>query len=254
MGNGRRRKSNNPHSRVPKKKKRNEKEGPLMVDKPIPEEGWQPLKQRQEEAIHDTRDVKEENLAKSSPELTPEKEWKPLRKRQDEAFFETINGTEEDLAKFSPELINESQEVYTDAQRANLFQKIQGMNASEKLRLAIFANREVRNLLIHDPKKVVSLAVLRNGKVNENEALHYAQRKDLSEDVILTIAKDQKWKKNYPIKLAVVSNPKTPLSVSISLLAHLQDRDLKLLSRANDVSSVLRRKAQEILLKKRSGR
>ena len=226
-----------------------------MVDKLIVEEGWEPLKVRQEETIHDRRDVKEEDLAKSSPELTPEKEWKPLRKRQqDEAFLATINAPEEDLTKFSPELINESQEIYTDAQRVNLFQKIQEMSASEKLRLAIFANREVRNLLIHDPKKMVSLAVLKNGKVNESEALQYAQRKDLSEDVILTIAKDQKWKKNYPIKLAVVSNPKTPLSVSISLLAHLQDRDLKLLSRANDVSSALKRKAQEILLKKRSGR
>jgi len=225
-----------------------------MVDKPTPEEGWEPLQVRQEESIHDTRDVKEEDLAKFSPELTPEKEWRPLRKRQDGAFFETINGTEGDLAKFSPELIDESQEVYTDAQRANLFKKIQGMNASEKLRLAIFANREVRNLLIHDPKKIVSLAVLKNGKVNENEALQYAQRKDLSEDVILTIAKDQKWKKNYPIKLAVVSNPKTPLSVSLGLLTHLQERDLKLLTRANDVSSALKRKAQEILLKKRNGR
>ncbi len=225
------------------------------MTKPIVEEGWEPLKVRQEEASHDTRDATEEDLAKSSPELTPEKEWKPLTKRQqDEAFFSTINAPEEDLTKFSPELINESQEIYTDAQRANLFQKIQEMTASEKLRLAIFANREVRNLLIHDPKKIVSLAVLRNGKVNENEALHYAQRKDLSEDVILAIAKEQKWKKNYPIKLAVVSNPKTPLSVSLSLLTHLQDRDLKLLSRANDVSSALKRKAQEILLKKRNGR
>ncbi len=225
-----------------------------MVDKLIPEEGWEPLEERQGEAIHDARDATEEDLAKSSPELTPEKEWKPLRKRQDGAFFETIHGTEEDLTKFSSELINDSQEIYTDVQRANLFQKIQEMSASEKLRLAIFANREVRNLLIHDPKKMVSLAVLRNGKVNENEALQYAQRKDLSEDIILAIAKEQKWKKNYPIKLAVVSNPKTPLSISLSLLAHLQDRDLKLLSRANDVSSALKRKAQEILLKKKNGR
>jgi hypothetical protein len=190
-------------------------------------------------------------LAKPSPELIPEGEWEPLQERQEETPFDAIDVKEEDLAKFSPEMIQDSQENYTDEQRSNLYQKIQELNASEKFRLAIFANREVRNLLIHDPKKMVSLAVLKNGRVNESEALHYAQRKDLSEDVILAIAKEQKWKKSYPIKFAVISNPKTPLSVAMSLLAHLQERDLKSLSRDKDVSSVLRRKAQEILQKRR---
>lgn len=230
--------------------KGNEKEGPLMVGKPISEE-WEPLKERQEEVPFDTIDVKGEDLAKPSPELIPEGEWEPLKERQEGTPFDAIDVKEEDLAKFSPEMIQDSQENYTDEQRSNLYQKIQELNASEKFRLAIFANREVRNLLIHDPKKMVSLAVLKNGRVNESEALHYAQRKDLSEDVILAIAKDQKWKKSYPIKFAVISNPKTPLSVAMSLLAHLQERDLKSLSHDKDVSSVLRRKAHEILQKRR---
>lgn len=229
----------------------NEKEDLLTVGKRVPEGEWEPLKERQEEVPFDTIDAKEIDLAKPSPELIPEGEWEPLMERQEENPFDAIDVKEEDLARFSPELIQDSQENYTDEQRSNLYQKIQELNASEKFRLAIFANREVRNLLIHDPKKMVSLAVLTNGKVNESEALQYAQRKDLSEDVILAIAKEQKWKKSYPIKLAVISNPKTPLSVAISLLSHLHEKDLKSLSRDKDVSSVLRWKAEEILGKRR---
>ena len=230
----------------------NEKEGLLMVDTPIAEEGWVALNERQVEASLDTVDVKEEELTGSSPQPILEEGWGTLPERQKETPFQAIDVQEEDLKKLSPDLIQDSQENYTDEQRANLYQKIQELNASEKFRLAILANREVRNLLIHDPKKMVALAVLRNGKVNESEALYYAQRKDLSEDVILAIAKEQKWKKSYPIKFAVISNPKTPLSVAMSLLNHLQERDLKSLSRDKDVSSVLRRNAEEILQKRRS--
>ena len=148
-------------------------------------------------------------------------------------------------------MIHDFQENYTDEQRQNLYEKILDMSVPEKFRLAIFANREARNLLIRDPNKMVAMTVLRNGKVKENEVLDMPQRKDLSEDVILAIAQDQKWKKNYPIKFAIVSNPKTPLFVAISFLPHLYEKDLNLLSRDQNVSSALKRKAQEILLKKK---
>ncbi len=184
-------------------------------------------------------------------DLIQEEKWEPLQEREDEPFSDTTDVKEEDAATFPLEMIEDLQESYTEEQRRNLYQKIVEMNASEKFRLAILANREVRSLLIHDPEKMISLAVLKNRKVNESEVLQYAQRKYLSEDVILAIAKDQKWKKNYQIKSAIVSNPKTPLSVAIHLLPHLHERDLKSLSREKEVSSVLRRKAQETLSPKK---
>ncbi len=49
------------------------------------------------------------------------------------------------------------------------------------------------------------------------------------------------------MKLALVTNPKTPLSLSINLLPHLQERDLKSLSRDKDVAPALKLKAQEFL-------
>ena len=173
-----------------------------------------------------------------------EGKWELLQQREEETDSELDEVKEEAAAKFPRELILESQEYHTDEQRQKLSHKILYMSVPEKQRLAALANRETRTLLIRDPNKTISLNVLKNAKINESEILQYAQRRDLSPEIISAIAQEQKWKKNYPIKFALVSNPKTPLSVSIGFVSHLYERDLKLLSRDNNVSSVLRRRAQ----------
>lgn len=167
-----------------------------------------------------------------------------------ETFSAAADGEAEDASKLAPELICDFQKDYSDEQRQNLYREILDMNIPERQRLAILGNREARNLLIRDPNRLIALNVLKNAKVNESEILQYAQRRDLAQDIILAIAQDQKWRKNYPIKFALVCNPKTPLSVSISFVSHLYERDLKLLARDKNVSSVLRSRAEEILHKR----
>jgi hypothetical protein len=184
-------------------------------------------------------------------EPSQEKKWEPLQQLRDGTSFDTTDIKKKDATKLPRELTHDFQEDYTEEQRQNLYEKILNMGIPEKLHLAIFANRETRKLLIRDPNKRIALNVLRNAKVNENEVLQYAKRRDLSQDIILAIAQDQKWKKNYLIKLALVSNPKTPLFVALNFLSHLHEKDLKLLSRDQNVSSVLRWHAQEILLKRK---
>ena len=180
-------------------------------------------------------------------ELLQEDGWQLLHEGGEEASLNGIEVREEDAAKFPSEMIQDAEDNCTEDQQQSLYQKILEMSVADKFRLAIHANREVRNLLIHDPKRMISLAVLKNRRINENEILKYAQRKDLSEDVVSAIAKDPKWKRNYSMKLALVSNPKTPLSLSINMLPHLQDRDLKSLSRDKEVAPALKQKAQEFL-------
>jgi len=179
-------------------------------------------------------------------DLIPKDEWQPLQQGREEDFPDPLEVKEEEVLKFYSEMIDESREDYTEEQRQNLHQKISAMSTPEKFRLAIFANREVRSMLIHDPKKVIALAVLKNRKISESEVLHYAQRKDLSEDVISVIAKDHRWHRHYPIRFAVVTNPKTPLPAALFLLPQLNERDLKTLSRDKNVAAVLRRKANEL--------
>ena len=138
----------------------------------------------------DPLEAKEEKAAESAPgmidepqenELTEKDGWQTLQAGGEDASLDNLEVKEADLMKSFPEMIDEAQENYTDEPSQGLHNKINGMHAPEKFRLAIFANREVRSMLIHDPKKMIALAVLKNQKMNESEVLQYAQEKDLPE-------------------------------------------------------------------------
>ena len=169
---------------------------------------------------------------------------------EDETLLDNITLKTIDVPHFPPDTVNDFPGTVSDETSQNLRQKLLNLNAPQKARLALLANRPTRSLLIQSPVKMISLAVFKNPKLTESEVLSFAQQKNLSEDVILAIAKHQKWIKIYQIKLAVVSNPKTPLSVAINFLSHLHEKDLKSLSRDKSISSVLGRAAYQTLLKR----
>lgn len=193
------------------------------------------------------------------------KEEPPALSPEEQNLLDTFKATEEDAAKFPRELVLETADEAaksppesalkipkeSSAERyENLTQLISKMSLPEKIHLAMLGNQDARSLLVHEPNKVISLAVLRNPRITETEIAAYAQMKTLAEDVLLAIAKHKTWIKNYFVKLALVSNPKTPLSLSIKLLDHLHDRDLQNLSRSKNVSSVLARSAARLLFKR----
>lgn len=167
-----------------------------------------------------------------------------------ERLLDSIQVKEEDAAEFSPDLIYDFQEQLTDEQKQNLYQKIIKMSIPQKIRLAMVGNREARNILILDHNKAVVMAVLRSPKLTENDIFTYAQQRNLAEEVYKYIARNKNWIKNYALKLALVNNPKTPLAVALRFLDHLQERDLKNLSRSKNVSNVLAKAAAQLLLKR----
>jgi hypothetical protein len=179
-----------------------------------------------------------------------EKEDQPLTSEELEILDRT-EVREEDAAQFSPELVGESVEDFTAEHRENLYQMILKMSVPQKIRLAMLGNREARKLLIRDRNRVISMAVLRSPKITDNEILHFAQEKSTPEDVILTICKHRTWLTKYPIKLALVTNPKTPLVQALQLLAHLHDKDLQALSRNKNISSVISQNAWQVFRKRR---
>ncbi len=154
-------------------------------------------------------------------------------------------------AQLPGELVSQTPAEIKSEQREALFQKVLKMAVHQKIYLAMFGNQDARGLLIHDPNKIISIAVLRNPKVTEDEILTFAQLRNVPEEVLQLIAKHKTWPKNYFIKLALVANPKTPLSVAIKFLDHLRDRDLANLSRSKNISSVLARAATRVILKRK---
>ena len=68
---------------------------------------------------------------------------------------------------------------------------------------------------------------------------------NVSEDVLRTIANNRAWLKNYSVVLALVKNPKTPVALSMNLMARLSEKDLRMLSTDRNVPDALRMKARK---------
>jgi hypothetical protein len=166
-------------------------------------------------------------------------------------LLEALQVTKEEKAQLPQDLILDPQKQFTPQQRDFISLSLTKMGVPQKIRLALVGNLEARNLLIHDPNKVIPLAVLRNPKLSEDEVVMYAQLRSLPEDVFSAMAKHKTWVKNYQVKLALVSNPKAPLSLAIKLLDHLHDRDLQNISKSKNVSYILARSAARLLFKRK---
>lgn len=183
--------------------------------------------------------------------ITENEKEEELLSVEERQLLDQIEVREEDAAQFAQELIVESPEELTSERRQNLYQMILKMSVPQKIRLAMLGNREARKLLIHDRNKVITTAVLRSPKLTDSEILHFAQERGTPEDVILTICKHRTWLKKYYIKLALITNPKTPLPKAIQFLNHLHDRDLQALSRNKNIPSALSQTAWQVLQKRR---
>jgi hypothetical protein len=191
------------------------------------------------------------NIIPVSPEKNEPREERQALTAEEWNLLETTQVTEEDKSKLPQQLLLDPPKEITSQDRDHFTQSIVKMNIPQKIRLALVGNQEARNLLIHDPNKVIALAVMRNPRLSEDEVMMYAQLRSLPEDVFWAISKHKTWVKNYHVKLALVSNPKSPLSLSIKLLDHLHDRDLQNISRSKNVSYVLARSAARLLFKRK---
>ncbi|MCP4443729.1 MAG: hypothetical protein GY811_00090 [Myxococcales bacterium] len=131
--------------------------------------------------------------------------------------------------------------------------QIRDMTIPAKIRLAMMGNKFQRSQLIKDPKKLVSMAVIKSPSVKDNEAAGYASNTALAEDVIGYIATKKEWVKLYHIKLALVNNPKCPLPTAMRLLPHLRAKDLGAMARSRSIPSALSAQARKLSAARRGG-
>ena len=119
-------------------------------------------------------------------------------------------------------------------------QRLAGMNVPQKVQRATKGTREERAILIRDPNKMISMAVLSSPKLTSTEIEGYARGGNISEECLRVIAQTRAWMKNYNVVYALTKNPKTPVAISMNLLARLNEKDLRQLSTDRNVPDVLR--------------
>jgi hypothetical protein len=118
------------------------------------------------------------------------------------------------------------------------------MTVAQRVVRAMKGSREERSILVRDPNKLVSAAVLSSPKLTESEVEAIARMANVSEDVLRTIARTKAWMKSYTVTVSIVKNPKTPVALSLNLLPRLMDKDVRMISIDRNVPEVLRTNAR----------
>ncbi len=137
-----------------------------------------------------------------------------------------------------------------EERRDSTLQKISKLDIKGRIALAMRGNKEDRSILIRDSTKLVSLAVLDSPKVSDAEVEAFALQKNVREAVLRAIPMKRKYAKNYAIMRNLVTNPRTPIDVSLGLMKNLLTRDLKNLSDNKEVSDTIRKLALRMFKQK----
>jgi hypothetical protein len=158
--------------------------------------------------------------------------------------------TAEQVLQDFKEVQDETAAPMEEGKRLNLTQRIMKMSIAEKIKLATLGNKEARSLLIRDSNKLVCTAVIRSPRITDGEVLATAINKAANEEVLRIIYNNREWTKNQKIKLALVKNPKIPLTVVMKFLNTLRDSELKDLARDRNVPSGVATHARKMMEKK----
>jgi hypothetical protein len=132
----------------------------------------------------------------------------------------------------------------------SLLQRIQAMGIPEKIKLALRGNREARMHLIRDGNRLIRRFVLQNPRIGDEEILALAKNRSTDDELLRIIADSREWTRNYQIRLALVTNPKTPLALALRFLGALYDRDVRALAKSKNISSTIAAAAKRIILQK----
>lgn len=142
----------------------------------------------------------------------------------------------------------ESPEEAVKYRSETLLQKIQKMKMGERIHLALRGSREIRSVLLRDTNKEVMLKVLENPKITVSELELIAKQRTSSEEVLRAISAKRDWVKNYSIILALITNPKTPVRISLRHISGLRKKDLLAIGKNRNLPDAVRSAVKKRIL------
>jgi hypothetical protein len=150
-------------------------------------------------------------------------------------------------------LVEEHEEEIDPAelqQGGSLYSLLQNLSVFQKIKLGRMGNKEARSLLVRDRNKIVAVAAVTSPKITDQELISISQSRVVSDEVIRCICRNKDVTKNYQVKLALATNPKTPQATAMKFVNYLQDKDLRALVKSKDVPTVTSTHARRILMRK----
>ncbi len=159
----------------------------------------------------------------------------------EEVYEETEEQRQAAIHKIIGELQTEEDEI--PGERISMINRVMKMGVKDRVKLGMKGDREARNILIRDPNRLVSSAVVNNPRITEQEVESIASMRSITEDILRQIATNRQWARSYNIGHALARNPRTPIANAITIMNKLQLRDLIALSKNRNVPDAVRRQA-----------
>ena len=135
-----------------------------------------------------------------------------------------------------------------DPHKAAVWAKLSYLSVAEKVQLAFRGDRMIRLLLVRDRNRLICSSVMRNPRMNEQEAEAIAGMRNVDEEVLRILGSRRDWISKYNIMLTLCRNPKAPVGVVLPFINRLTLRDLKGLRDDKGVQAVVREMAKKIYL------
>jgi hypothetical protein len=130
----------------------------------------------------------------------------------------------------------------------NLQAEIQAMPVGQRLKLALRGNRDARTILLRDSSRLVQRFVLLNPRISDEEVIGLAKNRNIDRELLGVICKRKEWVMNYQVRLALATNPKTPLGMAVRFVPTLLPRDLRALAKSKNVPSAVCGMAKRLVI------
>jgi hypothetical protein len=142
-------------------------------------------------------------------------------------------------------LLTEDERKQTD--KVSAARRLLTLNTAGKVIAALKGSREERALLIRDPNRIVSTAVLGSPRLTDSEVESFAAMKNISDEVLRHIGRHREWTRHYGVISNLVKNPRTPVGIALGLVPRLNPRDIKALVVDRNVPEAVRKQAQRFV-------
>jgi hypothetical protein len=181
--------------------------------------------------------------AEAAPAPEPEPEPAPA---EEVVLQETVSEEE-----FIVRTLSDEERKATE--KVSAVQKIYRLDVKDKLMTALKGTREERSILIRDPNRLVSAAVLGSPKMTDSEIEAISAMKNVSAEILRTIGSHREWTKKYTVISNLVRNPRTPVGLALGMVPRLMPREIKSIAVDRNVPEPVRKQAQKFLKSQQPG-
>ena len=179
-------------------------------------------------------------------EAAPGPEPEPAHEAEEVVLQETVSEEE-----FIVRTLSDEERKATE--KVSAVQKIYRLDVKDKLMTALKGTREERSILIRDPNRLVSAAVLGSPKMTDAEIEAISAMKNVSAEILRTIGSHREWTKKYTVISNLVRNPRTPVGLALGMVPRLMPREIKSIAVDRNVPEPVSKQAQKFLKSQQPG-